>query len=287
MIDKLKQYYYLVKPGIIRGNVMVAAGAFFFGSGKTVDLGGLGAMIVGLGGIIAAGCVFNNILDRHIDAKMERTKNRALVTGAIRVRHAAIYGISLLAVGIFALLLGTNQLALLWALAGLFLYVVVYGAGKRTTVHGTLIGGLSGAVPPVVGYSAATGVMDANAWLLFVILMVWQMPHFYAIAIFRKKEYAAAELPIITVKESTEKAKQQIMAYIVLFVLTTPLLAFIGTASATYAVLMGVVSMYWLINGFRNYRTYEAAKWGRGMFGLSLIALTSFALLIAVDAWLP
>ncbi len=285
-VSRLKLYYHLTKPGIIRGNLIVAIGAYLFGAGKSVDALTLGSMIVGLAAIIAAGCVLNNVLDRKIDAKMQRTKNRALVTGAVEVRSAYVFGFVLAIVGTVALSLGTNVVALLVALTGLFLYVVIYGIGKRTTVHGTLIGALSGAVPPVVGYTAATAYLDTNAWLLFLILVVWQMPHFYAIAIFRAKEYAAANLPVITSNKSISAVKPQIMIYVILFALVTPLLAVVGSASISYLIIMTIVSVYWFAYGLRNYRRLDNDKWGRGMFGTSLMVLLTFAVLIAVDVWL-
>jgi len=164
MINTLKTYYYLTKPGIIRGNAVTAAAGFLLAAGLHPDLGLFLATLVGLSLIVASACVLNNCLDRRIDAAMARTQRRALVRGLVSTRAAIIYATILGLTGAALLAAFTNLLTLGLALFGLFAYVVLYGIAKRRTVHGTVVGSISGAVPPVVGYTAVTGSLDHGAF---------------------------------------------------------------------------------------------------------------------------
>ena len=168
--------------------MITATGGYLFASKGDISFATLLAMMAGLASIIASGCVFNNYIDRGIDSKMKRTKNRALVTGEVSTTNALVFTSILLAIGSFLLGYFTTPLALWVAIFGFFAYVVVYGIWKRQSVHGTEVGSISGAVPPVVGYVAVTGSLDTSAVILFLLLVLWQMPHFYAIGIFRRSE---------------------------------------------------------------------------------------------------
>ena len=214
----IKDYYSLTKPGIIRGNLITAAAGFFLASKDIVDMKLLLAMLVGTSLVIASGCVLNNYLDISIDKQMARTKKRALVTGTITSKNALIFATILGLSGEIILLIFTNLLTALIGLFGLFVYVIVYGAAKRRSTHGTLVGSLSGAVPPVAGYTAVTGSLDWAALTLFLILVCWQMPHFYAIAIYRYNEYKAAGLPMLPIVKGIRATKLQILNYCLFFV---------------------------------------------------------------------
>lgn len=195
----LKQYYYLTKPGIIYGNVITALGGFFLAAKGEVNFQLLIAMVFGLSFVIASACVINNIFDKEMDAKMERTKHRATVTGKISRTKATIFAVILLGLGIY--FLQPTTYALFTSLVGWLVYVAFYTPFKSKTVHATLIGSIAGATPPVVGYTAVTNQVDLGAILLFIILVTWQMPHFYSISIFRQEEYHTAGVPVLSVKK--------------------------------------------------------------------------------------
>jgi protoheme IX farnesyltransferase len=205
----IKSYYRLTKPGIIYGNAIVAAAAFIFGSHDGIDWTKFFFMLVGLSFVIGSACVFNNYYDRGIDARMERTKKRALVTGKISNTSALIFGVILLALGIIALHHHTNMLALEWALVGFIIYVFVYTPLKAKTGLAVFVGAVAGATPPVVGYTAATNSLDIFALLLFAFLFLWQLPHFFAIARHRYSEYQAAGVPLLVTPPQTDKEKHQ------------------------------------------------------------------------------
>ena len=244
-------------------------------------------MLVGLALIIASGCVWNNYIDRNIDKKMKRTKKRALVTAKIPVVNALVFGTILGIVGTYLLYRYTNTLTTLTAIFGFFAYVVIYGIGKRKTVHGTVIGSISGAVPPVVGYVAVTNQLDLGALLLFMVLVCWQMPHFYAIAIFRMKEYASAGIPVHPLKKGTYATKVEMVLYIIAFILASMALTLFGFTGYTYTVVMGLIGLFWLDRSVRGFNTDDDNKWARRVFGFSLLVLLVFSLMISLDSLLP
>lgn len=203
----LKAYYRLAKPGIVYGNALAAAAAFLFASGA-VNLPLFAATITGLSLVMASACVFNNFLDRDIDAAMARTKTRALVAGTIPVEYAIFYATLLGLAGFGLLLAYTNFLTFGVALLGFVLYVCVYTPLKRITPHTLWVGSLAGATPPVVGYTAVTNTLDLNALWLFLFLFIWQVPHFLAIAVYRFEEYRAAGIPLFITKPPGPKARR-------------------------------------------------------------------------------
>lgn len=285
-MEKVRAYYWLTKPGIVYSNVIAAAAGFLLASGLDLDLSQLAILVVGSSLVVASACVFNNYLDLGIDIKMARTQKRALVSGTISGTNALLYGVVLGVVGAYLLSL-TNELALLLAMFGVFMYVIVYGIGKRKTVHGTVIGSVSGAIPPVIGYAAASGQLDTAALLLFLILTFWQMPHFYAIAMFRRDDYAAAGVPVLPIVSGMQRTKLEILWYIAAFAVAAILLAVFGYAGYVYAIVMGYISAKWLIKGWRGFNTADDVQWARQMFGYSLTVLLVFCGLISLEALLP
>ncbi|HVI60940.1 MAG TPA: heme o synthase, partial [Candidatus Saccharimonadales bacterium] len=191
----LRECYWLTKPGIIYGNALTATGGFLLAAKWQIDLSLFAATIGGTCLVIASACVINNYIDRGIDKQMARTQRRATVTGKISGPWAIIYGLALGISGFALLVLFTNALVALIGLAAYIDYIVLYGVSKRASVHGTLVGSIAGAAPPVAGYCAVTGRLDLGALIIFLIMVCWQMVHFYAIAIRRADEYRAAKIP--------------------------------------------------------------------------------------------
>lgn len=281
-----KKYYYLTKPGIIRGNAITAAAGFLLASKNEFHLGTFIAMLVGISLVIASACVLNNYIDRKIDAKMERTKKRALVSGTISVQNAIIFA-SILGFGGLVSLSFTNLLAICLALIGVIFYVVFYGIAKRKTVHGTLVGSVSGAIPISVGYCAASGTFDIGAILLFLVLVFWQMPHFYAIAIYRKKDYQAAGIPALPIEKGNHSTKVQIVLYIIAFIIASYTLMVFGYTGYTYLLVMALLGVWWLRMAVQGFSTKDDEKWAKKVFGFSLIVLLAFSVMIAVEVLLP
>lgn len=201
-------YFELTKPRLALGNLLVAGAAFIFGSPEVIDWRACVLMFAGLWCVIGSACVFNNIYDRDIDAKMERTKSRALVTGTIAKTPATLFGTALLMIGI-GLLATTNIFALGVAIIGWISYVLWYTPLKHRSSLALYVGAIAGATPPVVGYAAATGTLDWYAAGLFTLLYLWQLPHFLAIARYRYDEYAAANVPLAVTRPSSEAQRRR------------------------------------------------------------------------------
>jgi protoheme IX farnesyltransferase len=149
------------------------------------------------------------------------------------------------------------------------------------------VGSVPGALPPVAGYLAVTNNFDLGALLLFLIMAVWQMPHFYSIAVFRLKDYAAARLPVLPVKKSVKLTKIYILFYIAIFLTVAPLLTILGYAGYTYMLAMGIVGLMWFWKGIDSFASGDSERWARKMFGFSLIVLLVFSMTLSLDAWLP
>lgn len=286
-IATVRTYYQLTKPGIIYGNVITAAAGFFLAAQGSIHFGLFLATLAGISAVIGAACVCNNYIDRGIDAKMDRTKKRAIPLGSVSGRSALLYASSLGIIGFGLLAAYVNLLTVIVGLVGVVFYVVFYGLAKRHSIYGTEVGSVSGSIPVMAGYTAVTGHLDLAAWLLFLILTLWQMPHFYAIALYRQKDYAAAGLPVLPIVKGDQVTKLRIIAYIVLFGGASLALATYGYAGFTYAGLMLLVTGMWLWRGIAGFKTTNTVSWARMMFGFSLTVLLTFSFGIALTTWLP
>ncbi len=233
--------------------------------------------------VIASGCVFNNYIDRDIDQLMERTKNRVLVKGLMSLKVALLYGTILGISGFLILYWQTNLLTLSIAFVGWFIYVVIYSIGwKRKSTLGTTLGGIAGAVPPVVGYCAVTQRFDLGAILLFLILFFWQMPHFYAISIYRVKDFTRAKIPILPLIKNIRYTKISMLIYIVAFTITAALPSFFGYAGWVYLFTAAALGLAWLGIGLYDFNTQNDKAWARKMFSFSIINIMILCMMMAV-----
>jgi protoheme IX farnesyltransferase len=288
MREKINAYYKLTKPGVLYGNVLTALAGFLFASQGHVNTVLFLTLSAGMTLVIASACVLNNYLDQDIDSKMARTKPRPLISGDVSGKGAIIYSILLGLIGLLLLVFFTNWLVVVIGVIGFFDYVVLYGIlSKRLSIHGTLVGSVSGAAPILAGYVAVTNSIDTGALIVFIILFLWQMPEFYSIAIYRRKEYAAAGIPVISVVKGSWNTAIQIFIYTVLFVLATLLLAVMSHASRTYFIIMGTLGIYWIWLGYKGLRAKASDAWARKMFHFSLIVLVVFCFVLSVDSFLP
>lgn len=287
MRGAIRTYYKLVKPGIIYGNVLAATGGFLLASKGHIDFWLLAAVLGGTSLVIASACVFNNYVDRSIDKKMTRTKRRAIPAGEVRGRAALSYAAVLGVLGFGVLTTYTNRLVVLFGLVGIFFYVVVYGQVKRHSVHGTLAGTIPGATPPIAGYCAVTGNIDTAAILLFLGLVFWQMPHFYAIAMFRKDDYAAAGIPVLPIKNGSRETKVQILFYTAAYTAAAAALTVSGYTGATFLVVVAGFGLYWLRLEVNGWGVSDDVKWARKMFRFSLVNLLVLCFMLSLNAWLP
>jgi protoheme IX farnesyltransferase len=269
--NRIKTYYRVTKPGIIYGNTIhVVAGyllSFRFGLEWQVFFG----VVLGVALVIASACVVNNYIDRSIDAHMTRTKGRAMVVGQLSVWQAMLYAVILGAIGMALLVLYTNITTVLLGVIAYIWYVWIYGYAKRTTWLSTVVGTVPGALPIMAGYVAGTNQIDSTAWLLFGLLFLWQLPHFYAIAIMRKDEYKNAGLPIITSRLSVGIIRRHIIVWTLLYIVSIVMLGATDAIHPIGTALLAVAALYWLWFMVAKYRKFAERKWAKQTFLLSLI----------------
>ena len=282
----IKAYYMLTKPGILMGNIITTAGGFALASHGHFNPLLFSLTMIGLCFIIGSACVFNNYTDRHCDAKMDRTKNRALVKGIISLKAALSFGILLALLGFSTLYLYTNLLTASIALTGFFFYVVMYSFWKYRSTYGTLIGSIAGALPPVIGYCAVSYQFDMGAFLLFAIMIFWQMPHFYAIAMFRLKDYTAAAIPVLPVKKGIHVTKIHMLFYTIGFIIVSLLPIAYGYTGYAYLAVIALVGLSWLYLCIKGFKADNDARWARTMFRFSLVVIVAFSLMLGISSYL-
>jgi protoheme IX farnesyltransferase len=283
----LKSYLRLTKPGVMLGNLITTVAGFLFAANGSLEWSLFLATVIGTGLVISSACVINNYLDQDIDALMSRTKSRPLITGEISSGGALGFGIVLVVFGLAILIAFTNWWVVGVGVFGFVTYVWLYGAlGKRRSVHGTLVGSLSGAAPILAGYVAVNPSLDIIGILLFLILFFWQMPEFYSISIYRREEYARAGLPVSSVVRGIGSTKRQIFVYTLLAVFSLLALGFTHLASLTYAVAALIIGTRWLQIAAEGLMTNNN-DWARRNFHYSLIVLVVFSILLSINHLLP
>lgn len=282
----IKAYYLVTKPGIIMGNVVTTAAGFILASRGNIEWTVFLAALIGVILVVASACVFNNYFDREMDKKMERTKNRPLVTGLISGPSALLFAAILGIAGVAFLYAFTNPLTAALSVIGFLAYVVLYGVCKYRTIYGTLIGSFSGALPPVMGYAAAHGRLDLAAFILFLVVVFWQMPHFFAIAMYRFDDYFTALIPVLPVQKGVYVTKIQMIFYTIAFVATASLLTVFGYTGYLYLVVATTLGITWLSICMQGFKAPDDKLWARKVFAYSLVVITGLCGALSVDVWL-
>ena len=267
-----------VKTGIIKSNLvpMVAGlmlALYTYELSFIENIPNVVLALAGTAAVIAAAGSFNNVYDRDIDAVMQRTKIRPTVTGAISIKTVLIVAFILLIGGI-VLLYFTTPLAALLGFLGVFFYVVPYTMWtKRRTIWNTEIGSISGAMPPLIGWAAvAPDIWHPACWALFIIMVIWQMPHFYAIAIRKRDDYAAANIPMLPVVKGERRTYIQSNIYLIILMLTSFLFLPLSLGLTIVSFVLGGI---WLWLSFIGYRKMEGKTWANKMFAYSLFHMTA------------
>lgn len=291
MKQKIRAYYSLTKPGVLFGNALTAVAGFLFASfalpGDFQWMTGI-ALTIGSTLIIGSACALNNYLDQDIDRIMERTKKRAIVSGAVSSNGALAFSIIIGIIGLLLLILWTNWLVVAVGLAGFVTYVWLYGAtSKRRSIHGTLVGSISGAMPILAGYVAASGQFDSAALIVFVIMFAWQFPEFYSIAIYRFHEYKAAGIPLLPIVKGIARTKKEILLYTILFVVSTLLLTPLGYTGVMYFIIMALLGARWLVIALEGFRTADDDTWARKMFKFSMVTVLAVSIMLPLGPLLP
>ncbi|THE14342.1 protoheme IX farnesyltransferase [Bacillus timonensis] len=271
-----KDFLAIIKIGIVNSNLITAftgvwLALFFTEKSFLQEIDIVLYTLIGTALVIAGSCAVNNYYDRDIDHVMERTKVRPTVTGRINPKHVLGLGILLILIGTGFLLLTTVTAAVI-GLIGVFSYIYLYTIwSKRKYTINTVIGSISGAVPPLIGWAAIDPDLHGIAWLLFLIMFIWQPPHFLALAMRRVEEYRAAGIPMLPVVHGFAMTKRQIMIWVLCLL---PLPFYMFSLGALFVTIATLLNIGWLVLGIRGFKMKDDIKWAKQMFVYSLNYLT-------------
>lgn len=276
----VSDYFELTKPRVQTLLLWTTVMAMLVAGDPSIGL----ILLTCLGGSLSAGSAgaINHYIDRDIDAQMTRTARRPVPSGRVSPRAALTWGIALGIASEAVFLLWVNTLAAVLALCGLLGYVFVYTLWlKRRTAQNIVIGGAAGAIPPLVGWAAVTGSLHLTAWLMFAIVFMWTPPHFWALAILIRDEYAKSDVPMLPVTRGVKSTSTQILIYSVLLVATTMLPVATGAFGAIYAVsAVGLGGTFvWMAYGLSRDSSRPVAR-RTYLFSLSYLAILFLAMVV-------
>jgi protoheme IX farnesyltransferase len=278
-----RDYLELCKPNVVLVMIVTAVIGMFMAVPGMVPLDVLVLGNLGIALCAAAAAAINHLVDRHIDRKMARTLNRPVAQGRVAPVQVVGFAALLGGLGMAILLLWINALTAWLTLASLLGYAVVYTLFlKRATPQNIVIGGLAGAAPPLLGWTAVTGAVHSHALLLVLIIFAWTPPHFWALALHRKDDYAKADIPMLPVTHGDRYTKLHILLYTILMLVVTLLPYLTGMSGWLYllgALVLGAGFLYWAI---RLYLDSDAAL-GMTTFKYSIIYLLALFAIMLVD----
>ncbi|MFC4712565.1 heme o synthase [Planococcus dechangensis] len=271
-----KDFLALIKIGIVNSNLItVFTGlwlAFQFSGTNFLDhLDILVYTLVGSALIIAGSAAMNNYIDTDIDPLMASKRSRPTVTGRFKPSAVLALAISFIVIGEL-FLFSASVSAGLFGIAGILAYVVLYSMwSKRRHVGNTIVGSISGAIPPLIGWAAVEPTLGMGAWALFLIMFIWQPPHFYALAMKRTEEYRAANIPMLPVVKGFHRTKKSMLAWVLLLFPLPFLLTELGIG---FIILATALNIGWLVLAIRGFSVADDLKWAKKMFIYSLNYMT-------------
>ena len=272
----VQDFLALIKIGIVNSNLItVFTGLWlafqFSGVPFLQHMDILVYTMVGSALIIAGSAAMNNYIDTDIDPLMASKKSRPTVTGRFKPQAVLALAISFIVLGEIFLFSASVSAGIL-GIAGILAYVVLYSMwSKRKHVGNTIVGSISGAIPPLIGWAAVEPTLGAGAWALFLIMFIWQPPHFYALAMKRTEEYRAANIPMLPVVKGFHRTKKSMLAWVVFLFPLPFLLPELGTG---FFILATLLNLGWLILAIRGFGAKDDLKWAKNMFIYSLNYMT-------------
>ena len=281
-MNVLKNYLELTKPKVVLMMLITAIIGMLLASKSLPSLYLVIISMIGIGLCASSAATINQIIDRNIDANMARTSNRPLPQGEVTTFNASLFAFALMIVGTAILVSQVNTLTAVLTVASLIGYAFIYTVFlKRATPQNIVIGGLAGAAPPLLGWTSVTNSIDPNALLLVLIIFVWTPPHFWALAIYRKEDYARESIPMLPVTHGVRFTKLQIILYTVLLVLVS-LLPYIVLMSGNIYLFSALgLGLFYLYSSIKMYLT-DDEEYPMTSFKYSIyyIFLIFFALLV-------
>jgi protoheme IX farnesyltransferase len=283
---RIHDFYELTKPRLSFLSVVTAVAGYLCAN-PARDLTALLTLLLGTSLAAGGAAALNQWIERVADGKMARTRDRPIPAGRVLPFHALVYGLSLSGFGCIVLYYGTNPLASLLTVATVASYVLLYTPLKQLTTWNTLIGAVPGALPPLIGWAAAEGQISTLGWLLFAILFLWQMPHFFAIAWTHRKDYQSGGFVMLSNADTTGRrvALQSFVFAIALFI-STLLPTLLGYASAYYGFLALVMGLYILRPAIAFLNPANRDQAARKLFIASICYLPALLVPLVLDLWL-
>ncbi len=282
-----RDFYALTKPGVVQLLVFTAIVGMFLATPGMVPWTVLVFGSLGIGLAAASGATINQILDHRLDSEMQRTRNRPLPTGRVTERDAFVFALALGLTGLAVLALLVNALTAVLTFFSLIGYAVVYTVYlKRATPQNIVIGGAAGAAPPVLGWTAVQNEVSPYALLLFLIIFTWTPPHFWALAVARRSEYAKADIPMLPVTHGEALTKSFIVYYTVLLVIVTLLPYLTGMSGMLYllaALTLGGGFLYYAL----RLKLSPTSAMGMRTFSYSISYLMALFTFLLVDHYMP
>ena len=286
VLNNWRGYLELTKPGVQALLFVSCASGMLIGSNFNPPVTVFFFGLIGISFLAASSAVVNHFFDKQIDAKMNRTSKRPLVMGHISDRQAIIFSVLLYASGSIMLLNFTNFLTWLLTTLTFIFYGFIYTKYlKYMTSQNIVIGGLAGAMPPLLGWSAITNSIEPNALLLVLIIMVWTPPHFWALAVYRVEDYSEAEVPMLPVQKGVAFTKQHILLYTFLLIACTMLPYAVQMFGEIYLISALVLGLIFLIFSFRLYKD-ETNAIAMPTFAYSIIYLAALFAAMLIDHFL-
>jgi protoheme IX farnesyltransferase len=273
----------LTKPRLSGLVLATTAGGMWLAQGELPMAQSL-VTLLATAGTVGAANTLNCYIERRSDRFMARTRNRPLPSGRMEPAVALWFGLSLAAVSLPALALGANPLTALLGLVAFLSYVLIYTPLKSRTSAAMLVGAVPGALPPLMGWTSVTGQVDTGGFVLFSILFLWQIPHFLAISLFRKEEYAAAGLKSVPLERGDESSRAQIVLYLVALVPMTLLPYQLRIAGAWYLAVAAALGLSFLGLGAWGFFKQLGKPWARQTFFFSLLYLTGLFAALMLDS---
>ena len=279
-----RKYYNLCKPKVVLLIVFTAIVGMLLSTHGALPLGTFLAATTGIGLAAASGAALNHWVDQRIDAVMERTSSRPLPQGELSSRSALIFALSLAVIAMLILMLWTNTITTLLTLTSLVGYAVIYTMFlKRTTPQNIVLGGAAGAAPPMLGWAAMTGEVNTEALLLFLIIFVWTPPHFWALAIKRKDEYARAGLPMLPVTHGVIFTKWHILLYTLMLVSVTLMPFLIHMTGVIYLVGAITLGAGFIYHAVKLFNTGNSDEHSMKTFAYSIFYLSALFAFFLLD----
>ena len=282
-----RDYYEMCKPNVVLLMLLTSLVGMFMATPGMVPWPVLIWGNLGIAMTAGSSAAINHVIDRRIDGQMSRTHNRPVAKGKVKPIHALFFAAVMAVIGLAILYILVNPMTAWLTLASSIGYAFIYtGYLKRATPQNIVIGGLAGAMPPLLGWVAVTGTVDPNALLLVLIIYAWTPPHFWALAIHKRDEYAKVEIPMLPVTHGLEFTGLQILLYTVLMIISTMLPYIVGMSGFIYLVgvtLLNIRFLYWALCLYRGAYDKAAMK----TFWYSIIYLMLLFVLLLVDHYFP